>query len=387
MSVAADGINPPRRVYLVAGEPSGDLLAAGLLRELKRRLPRARFRGVGGKHLRDAGLDLFADSSELAVMGLWEVLLQLRKQIRHLRRVTEDIQRFQPDLLIPVDFPGFNLALLQRLHSLPKKVVWFVSPKFWAWRYHRIHRIVQETDQVLCIFPFEVEPYHRAGGHAVYEGHPLVDLVHSDMTVDRFRQLHDLAGDLPLITFFPGSRRQEIERLLPLAIQVAKQKRSVPVSLAVHLAQPDLLPVWEPQLRQAGITPLTDPSHDAMRGSDLAFIASGTANLEAALLGVPQIMYYRMHPLTWQVAKRLVHLQWASPVNILLGREAIPELIQSNLQMSLVREIERFLEDPSRRRAELLAAQTEVTERAGRPGVFARLVSTLPGIAESADNE
>jgi len=371
---------------MVAGEPSGDLLAAGLLTGILRRFPTAQVRGVGGPRLRRAGLEVSLDSSLLTAMGFMEVIKGIRGHLKRLRMVQEDIQAFDPDILIPVDFPGFNLALLSRIQPSRMKIAWFISPKFWAWRYKRIHRIIRWTDRVLCIFPFEVSHYQKWGGDAVYEGHPLVDLVESDVDPICFSEERGISTDKPLITFFPGSRDQEIEKLLPVALETVSQLGNSDATFAVHLIRESLLEKWRDPLVHAGIVPLAGSSWDTMRVSNLALIASGTANLEAALLGTPQIMYYRMHPVTWQLAKRVVHLQWASPVNILLEREGIPEVIQNNLVPEIARRIAEFLNDPGEFTRNVRANYEELRQRMGEPGVFSRLADQLVPLIEGADH-
>ncbi len=368
-----------KRIYIVAGEASGDLLTAPLLTELRKLEPDLRLRGVGGDRMQSTGVTLFRHHRDLAVMGLVEVIRNWRRLTVALQEVQRDIENFRPDLLLLVDFPGFNLSLAARLRPSVPRLVYYISPKFWAWRYRRVHRLAALSDLVACIFPFEPELIQRAGGRALYEGHPLVDLVQTEQDRDTFFQQHRFETGQPLVTWFPGSRDQEVAQLLPPALMALTQvaQRFPDAQLAVHLASLELGHRYGDAVKAAGGTPLTGSSQDAMSHSDFAVVASGTANLETALLGTPQAMYYRFHPLTWQLARRLVKLDHASPVNIVLGRAAIPELLQTDLAERITREVTAFLENPAETAGRFQTDYAELKHRLGAPGVLARLAGAL----------
>jgi lipid-A-disaccharide synthase len=376
-----------KRIYLVAGEASGDLLTAPLVNELRRINPDLRFRGVGGGHLQQAGVTLFRHHQEITVMGLTEVLRRWQTLSRALKQIEQDIRDFRPDLLILVDFPGFNLTLARRLRDTLPSIVYYISPKFWAWRYKRVKKLARLTDLVACIFPFEPAHIERAGGRAVYEGHPLVDLVDADLDRETFFKEYHLKPEQKLITIFPGSRDQEVAQLLPPALEAVRElKQSHPqVQFAVHLASTQLAGRYTSTISRAGLIPFSGNSHNAMSHSDYAAVASGTANLETALSGTPQLMYYRFHPFTWKLARRLVKLDFASPVNIVLEREAIPELLQDSLTERLIAEIDSYLRNPETTDEKYASEYAELSERLGTRGVIERLAEKISPFLNQAD--
>ncbi|MBL7033068.1 MAG: lipid-A-disaccharide synthase [Candidatus Delongbacteria bacterium] len=376
-----------KRVYIVAGEASGDLLTAPLVREMKRLQPDLSLRGVGGDRLQQEGMTLLHHHRELAAMGLVEVLRRWRRLSQALREVERDILEFKPDLLLLVDFPGFNLILARRLRRALPKIVYYISPKFWAWRYRRVVKLARLTDLVLCIFPFEPAHITRAGGRAIYEGHPLVDLVAADQDRAEYFLQHQLKTTQPLITFFPGSREQEIAQLLPPALEAAQilRRRHPAVQFAVHFASANLAGHYAESVIDTGLTALFGSSHNAMYHSDFAAVASGTANLETALAGTPQLMYYRFHPVSWLLARWLVKLEYASPVNIVMERQVIPELLQDALCSRLVKQIDKYLAQP----LEVAQAYTKeydlLRARLGKPGVTGRLAKNLQTVLYPTD--
>jgi lipid-A-disaccharide synthase len=324
-------------------------------------------------------MSLFRHHQEITVMGLAEVLRRWQTLSRALKEIEQDIRDFRPDLLILVDFPGFNLTLARRLRATIPSIVYYISPKFWAWRYNRVKKIARLTDLVACIFPFEPAHIERAGGHAVYEGHPLVDLVAADIDRETFFKEYHLKPEQKLVTFFPGSREQEVEQLLPPALEAVRElKKSHPqVQFAVHLASTQLAGHFTSVVSRAGLITLSGNSHNAMTHSDYAAVASGTANLETALSGTPQLMYYRFHPFTWQLARRVVKLDFASPVNIVLEREAIPELLQDSLTERLIAEIDNYLRHPEESAENFTHQYAELSEKLGEPGVIKRLAQEI----------
>ncbi len=373
-----------KRVYIVAGEASGDLLAAPLVTELRRLHPDLKLRGVGGGQLQRAGITLFRHHQEISVMGLTEVLRRWRTLSHALRQIEQDIRDYNPDLLLLVDFPGFNLTLARRLRDTLPSIVYYISPKFWAWRYNRVKKLARLTDLVACIFPFEPKHIERAGGRALYEGHPLVDLVAADLDRDTFFKQYHLKPEKKLVTFFPGSREQEVAYLLPPALEAvnALRKTHPQVQFAVHLASTQLAGRHTSAVSRAGLVTFTGNSHNAMAHSDFAAVASGTANLETALTGTPQLMYYRFHLFTWKLARRLVKLDYASPVNIVLEREAIPELLQDSLTQRLVTGIDDYLQHPEKSDEEYACQYAELSERLGAPGVIERLAKKISPFLE-----
>jgi lipid-A-disaccharide synthase len=325
------------RIALVAGEASGDLLGAGLIEALKRRFPDAEFAGIGGEAMRATGMETWFDASELAVMGLAEVLGHLPRLLRVRRALRDRVLAWKPDVFVGIDAPDFNLGVERWLKQRGVRTVHYVSPSVWAWRESRAEKIGASADRVLCLFPMEPPIYARHGVDARFVGHPLADTMPLEPDQAAARAQLGLAGDAPVLAVLPGSRLGEIARLgadfLDAASRVA---RAVPRLQVV-------IPAANPQCRAALETLLADTrfampdcrlidgdARIAMVASDVVLLASGTATLEAMLAKRPMVVAYKVAPLTYTIVKRLGLLKvnrYALP-NILAGEDVVPELMQ-----------------------------------------------------------
>ncbi|HFC53767.1 MAG TPA: lipid-A-disaccharide synthase [Gammaproteobacteria bacterium] len=377
------------RIMIVAGEASGDLHGGNLVAALLRMAPHATLFGIGGARMRAAGVDVRVDIAELAVMGLVEVLLHYPRLRGVLRRAEEMLRGERPDLLITVDFPGFNLRLAGSARKLGIRVLHYISPQVWAWREHRVKSIARRVDMMAVLFPFEVPFYERHGVPVRFVGHPLVDSVRPTMQRADARRHFGLESGRPVLGLLPGSRRSELRRLMPLLLESAAllQGRFPDLQLLLPLASsleigdlaPWLVPLTEeeplpyPLCRAIGreslqIRVVERLGHDAMQSCDAAITASGTATLELALLGVPMVIVYRLSPLTHAVARRMVRIPYVGLANIVAGEKIVPELIQHHARPEAVASASaRFLEDPELTHStrEKLAA---VREGLGKPG-------------------
>jgi len=313
------------RVLLVAGEASGDLHAANLLAALHRLRRGVEAFGVGGERLRAEGLECVARSEELSVMGLAEVARELPRLWRLSRRVREDAIARRPHVAVLVDSPDFNLPLATALRGAGIPVVVYVSPQLWAWRRGRVRRIRRDVSRVLCILPFEVSFYERHGVAAEYVGHPLVDELAPIMSCPPER-------DPDALALLPGSRWHEVEALLPTMLAALGELAAVrPAVRARLIAAPGLDVARLRGLLAAAPRPVelvSDDRHRALASCGAALVASGTATLECALLGVPMVVGYRLHALTYRLAKLLVRVPHVSLVNLVAGREVVRELVQ-----------------------------------------------------------
>lgn len=330
----------PPRIALVAGEASGDLLGAGLIAELRKRFPDAEFAGIGGEAMRAQGFDAWFDASELAVMGLAEVLRHLPRLLRLRRTLRERLLAWKPDVYIGVDAPDFNLGVEKWLRQRGIRTAHYVSPSVWAWREKRASRIGESAQRVLCLFPMEPPIYARYGVDARFVGHPLADDMPVDPDRNAMRAQLGLEPDRPLLAVLPGSRVGEIERLAAVFLSAAARVLDevpdlqvvVPVANApanaafrrVLGAHPDL-----EKLRPA-LRILVGNARRLMMGSDAVLLASGTATLEAMLAKRPMVVAYRVAPLTYTLVRGLGMLKvrnYALP-NILAGERVVPELMQ-----------------------------------------------------------
>jgi lipid-A-disaccharide synthase len=342
------------RLVLVAGEASGDLQGALLAGALRAREPKIELDGVGGEAMEAAGVRLLFRSEDMAVTGLWEVLSHLPHLKRILDRLARRLGEDPPDALIPIDYPDFNLRLAARAHDRGIPIVYYISPQVWAWRRGRLRTLSRLVRRMIVIFPFEEAIYRESGVPVTYVGHPLVDRVRPSAERAILRERYGLAPGEMLVTLLPGSRRSEIGRILPPMLDAKRRlaaRKGVRWALALA---PGLTATDLPRGAQAekGWIVRSGETYDLMAAADLLVTASGTATTEAALLGTPMIVVYRMHPVTWELARRLVKVPHIAMANLLAGRRLVPELLQSEVNgPRLAAEIARLLEDEPGRAA------------------------------------
>lgn len=346
----ADAPRRPLRIALVAGEDSGDLLGADLARALATRRPGVELAGIAGPRMAAAGVEAWWPSSDLAVMGLVEVLRHLPRLLRLRRALVERVAAWRPDVYVGIDAPDFNLGVERRLKTFGIGTVHYVSPSVWAWRESRAARIGASADRVLCLFPMEPPIYARHGVDARFVGHPLADAF--PMEPDRLaaRAALGLPADGPVLAVLPGSRLGEVARLgAVFAEAVARLHRSHPGLVAIApMANPGCARAFAPFAD--GIRLIDGRAHEAMVAADVVLLASGTAALEAMLAKRPMVVGYRIAPLTHFIVKRLGLLKtdrYALP-NVLAGATVVPELMQHDCTAErLAAAVARMLDDPA----------------------------------------
>ena len=347
-----------RSIVIVAGEASGDMYAAELVSALKARTEGSAFSffGCGGVNMRQQGVETLVDIHRLAVLGPFEAfshLVHFYAALRHLRR---EIKDRRPFLAILIDFPDFNLRLAKELKALRIPVVYYVSPQVWAWRTGRVYQIKKLIDRLLVILPFEEAFYAKFGVAVDYIGHPLLDRVRTSCSRNQFFEKYELSPEVPTLSLLPGSRTKEIKYNLPVLLKTARRltweqpiQFLLPLASAAHhrLIQ-ELLEEDAPELSYRIIV---EDTYDAVGHSDLAVVASGPATLEAAILGTPLIAVFRISNLTWIVGQYLVRVPFYSLVNLIAGREIVPELYQKEFNADrLYAEIKKFLANPTMRK-------------------------------------
>lgn len=339
-----------RRIMIVAGEASGDIYGADLAREAFKLSQNLHFFGIGGARMREAGVETLVDSSDMAVVGLVEVIKHFDVITAAFRKLKQIIQSDPPDLLILIDYPGFNLRLAKVAKKNGVKVLYYISPQIWAWRQGRVKKIARLVDHMAVILPFEAPFYEQAGVPVTFVGHPMLDLV--DVTLDRTAAATSFGLDpsRKIVGLFPGSRRNEIERLLPVIIAAAvKLKESFPdiqfiLPLASTLQDNDIVPLLSAAGLDVAVT--RDRIHDMIRACDAVISVSGTVTLEIALVGTPMVIIYKLSPLTYQLAKRLVKVSNIGLCNIVAGETVVKELIQDDANPeTIAQEIGRILTD------------------------------------------
>ena len=344
----------PQKILVSAGEASGDLYAASLVGELRRRLPGADFFGCAGARMRAAGVRQVVDAASLSVVGLVEVVKHIPRIYMEFRRMVAAARRERPDLAILTDSPDFHLRLAPHLKALGVPVVYLVAPQVWAWRKGRIGRIRCNTDRLLCIFPFEEDFFRSRGVSADYIGHPLTGLVKPSASRKEFFDKHGLTGDRPLVCLLPGSRRGEALRHMPALMDaVSRMERRQAVSFVLALPAG----VWQDGVadlrKRIGKLPVKiveGETWDAIAHADVALAASGTVTVEAALLGTPMVTFYRVTESSWFLGRRLVDVPFFSMVNLVAGRAVVVELMQNEMRGDrLAAEALRLLEDKAAR--------------------------------------
>lgn len=375
---------PPTTLLLSAGEASGDMYAAQLAAELKKRLDAEIF-GLGGPQMRAAGVDVVTDYHEVSVVGITEILGHLPSLIRAMRRLVSEARRRKPALAIVTDFPGFHLRLARKLKPLGIRNVYFICPQFWAWRPWRARLIRRRFALALCIFPFEEKFFADAGVPVKFIGHPLVGQVRAMRNREEFCAEHGLDPAKPMVAILPGSRRGELAQHLPLLYAACERIRAAgPVQFVVAAAPgraSSLRDGWPPELH---VRVVEGQTYDALAAADASIVSSGTATVEAALLGAPMVVVYRVTPLTALLAKPLVRTSYFSMVNLIAGRSVVPELIQAQFTPdNVVAEILKLLQEPAAREA-MRQDLAKVRGLLGPPGALERAASAIADLLQGS---
>jgi len=331
------------KYYLIAGERSGDTHAAHLLHELKQQDAAADFRYWGGEQMQAEGGHLVHHYRELAVMGFWETATSLLKFRRYLRECQADILAYQPDVLVLVDYGGFNLRMAAWAKEHGIRVFYYISPKIWAWNQSRGEKIKAYVDRMFVIMPFEEEFYQRFDYKVDYIGNPTADQVAAFRPDPNFMTQHGLDPKREIIAVLPGSRKQEIEEMLHemLAVLPAFQEYQFVVAGVSNLDR-----AYYQHFERNGIKVIIDQAFDLLSRASAALVTSGTATLETALFDVPQVVCYRTSAITYMVGKAVIKVPYISLVNLIVGREVVPEFIQSKFTARyLLDELKRLLTD------------------------------------------
>ncbi len=333
------------KYYIIAGEASGDLHGSNLIKELKKLDTSATFRCWGGDKMQEAGGELVKHYRELAFMGFAEVLMNLRTIFRNLAFCKEDILQHQPDALILIDYPGFNLRIAKWAKQQGFKVIYYISPQLWAWKEGRVKTMKQCIDKMLVILPFEKEYYKNKWNWEVeYVGHPLVGVVGSHKSGVNSQEL----SDKPIIALLPGSRKQEILKKLPIMLEVS---RSYPAYQFIVAKAPGVEEIFYDALLKpfSNVSYVSNKTYNLLMQSKAALVTSGTATLETALFEVPEVVCYKGSWLSYQIGRRLVNVKYISLVNLIMDKLVVKELIQNDLTAAnLLQELKELLENKER---------------------------------------
>ena len=364
-------------IIIIAGEASGDMYGASLVEEMLKINPALRFYGIGGGKLKEAGVELIADAAEIAVVGLTEVFSKLGNFLRIIRNLKNKFDQTKPSLVVLIDFPDFNLNIAARFAKKRNiKVFYYISPQVWAWRKGRINRIKKVVDRMAVVLPFEVDVYAAKGFAVDYVGHPLLDVVKTRFSDKKeARRYFGLKEDKTTIGLLPGSRTAEVKKLLPEMLQAAKIISEEMPGAQYILPLADTLDEKQISLiiSEIGVEVkiATSAAYDAMACCDLAIVASGTATLEAGLLGIPMIIAYRVSLLSALVGRLVINVQNIGLVNIIAGRTIVPELIQMEAKGERIA-AEALAILTSERYVEMKKEFLTLRAKLGSPGAAAR---------------
>lgn len=370
------------KYYLIAGEPSGDLHGANLIRGLKAADPQAEFRFWGGDMMAEAGgrENLAKHYRETSFFGIVQVLCNLRTISRQMKECRADVAAYAPDALILIDYPGFNMKMARFAHGRGIRTFYYIAPKVWAWREHRVRAIRRYVDRLYCIFPFERAYFARHGIEPVFEGNPLVDALAARSAAlpspAEFRRRNGL-DERPIVALLAGSRRTEIRDNLPL---MAELSRRFPDRQFVVAGVPWLdRALYERCMAGSGIRYVCDQTYETLRAAEAAVVTSGTATLETALLNVPEVVVYRTY--AWQVRLRpyVLKVPYVSLVNLNLGREAVREIIQSSLDATEAEAELRAILAGGAKRERMLADFEELRAVIGEAGASDRFARRMVG--------
>ncbi|MGB7188926.1 MAG: lipid-A-disaccharide synthase [Acidobacteriaceae bacterium] len=356
---------PAPRIFLSAGEASGEHYGASLIPAIRRLIPNTEFFGLGGARMEQAGFRPIVRAEDVAVMGITEVLLHMPRIYGEYRKLKAAIRTQRPDLAVLIDFPDVNLSLAKHLHRAGVPVLYFVSPQLWAWKKYRLRDVRRYVDQMLVIFPFEEPFYRERGVQATFVGHPLADLPLPAISRRDFASQNHLDPSKQWVALLPGSRAKEIRLNLPAMIQAAQiLHQTDPCEFLLPLA-PMLIASQQAEI-QSGLPPspriaITHDARATLHHAHAAAVASGTATVEAALIGNPFIVVYRVSPVSYAVARRVVDVPHVAMANLIAGRRAVPELIQRDFTaQNLVSHLKPLLHDEAAR-AEMQSSLREIS--------------------------
>ncbi len=377
------------RILVSCGEPSGDLYAGDLVRQLREQAGALDVFGLGGDRLQEAGGRLVAHVRDLAVVGLLEVLKHLRRLRGVFRTVLGEVERERPAVAVLVDYADFNLRLARELKTRGVPVVYYVSPQVWAWRRGRIRAIRERVTRMVVIFPFEEPLYRQAGVPVTFVGHPLVDLARPAEDRAAFLAAQGLDPARPVVAVLPGSRPQEVAHNLPPiagALRLLREQRGT-LQFALAVAPSLDLRLLDRDLEGLHVTRVAGRTHALLSASSAGIVASGTATVEAALMDLPSVVVYRLSPLTYALGRPFVRVPHYAMVNLIAGREVFKELIQHDFRpKGLAREVVSLVEDPVRRR-DVRQGLQQVRTRLGPPGASVRAAAVVAEVLQDTKKD
>lgn len=328
------------RYYLIAGEASGDLHGSNLIKQILVKDPNASIRAWGGDLMEAAGATLVKHYRDLAFMGFIEVIKHLGTILKNIQFCKQDILDTAPDVLVLIDYPGFNMRIAEWAKKQGIKILWYISPQVWAWKANRVEKLKRDVDVMLVILPFEVDFYKKRNVTVHYVGHPLIEVIEKEKLQAPLQSI----STKPIIALLPGSRKQEIQQKLPVMLQMVKHFPDHQFVIAQAPSMPDeVYYVW---IKDEPILLVKNQTYSLLKQAKAALVTSGTATLETALFGVPQVVCYRGNPISYWLAKKLIQIKYISLVNLIMDKPVIKELIQNELnETTLKYELTQLLKE------------------------------------------
>lgn len=366
------------KYYIISGEASGDLHGSNLMKGLKQADPNADFRFWGGDLMAAQGGTMVKHYKETAFMGFWEVLKNLKSVTNNLKMCKQDILNYAPDVVVLIDYPGFNFRIAEFAHNKGLKVFYYIAPKVWAWKESRVKRLKKFVDKLYIIFPFEIAYFKKWGIDAYYTGNPLIDStaerLKNKLPFEQFTAQNNL-DNKPIIALLAGSRGQEISYILPRMVNISKY---YPNYQFVVAGAPSLdKSLYDKYIKNSDIKYLYNKTYELMMHSTAAVVASGTATLEAALLNVPQVVCYGGSEISFQIAKRLVKIKYISLVNLIVDRPVVRELIQHDMSLDNIKNELDGLLPGGKKREIMMADYTEIRSLLGEEGSSYRVAQAM----------
>lgn len=374
-------MNDAKKILIIAGEASGDLHGSGLIREIKKINPKVEFFGIGGEKMKKEGVELCFHIDRLSFMGFWEVLKNLSFVRKVMKTMSSVLESKKPHLAILIDYPGFNLRFARKIRDAGIPVVYYISPQVWAWGGNRVKKMKGLIDKMVVIFPFEKPIYDRYDIDCEFVGHPLLEVTRPVLSEEDFRRKFDIGKNEVVVGLLPGSRWQEVEKILPLMLESVRLLNTRIKSLRLILG-------LAPTIKKEGIEDLTNLSklplilvknltYDVMKHSDLLLIASGSATLECAILGTPFLVLYRTSFWTYLVAKSLINIPNIALANVVAGKKIVPEFIQNKaIPQKIADEMYEILNDKNRYKA-IRNELEKVREKLGEEGASAKAAQII----------
>lgn len=365
------------KYYIISGEASGDLHGSNLIAAIKRKDPKAKFRAWGGDLMKKQGATLVKHYRDLAFMGFVEVLLHLRIILSNMSFCKKDILKFAPDALVLIDYPGFNIKIAKFAHKHNIKVYYYISPQVWAWKKRRVHTLKKVVDKMLVILPFEKDFYNEYNVDAQYVGHPLLDSISKTKQTSKlsFTRQNKLNAKKEIIALLPGSRKQEVSRMLKVMLKVVDQFPNYQFVVGCAPSLP--LSYYKSIIGNANVKLVVNKTYQLLQVSSAAVVTSGTATLETALFYVPEVICYKGNPISYLIAKNLINVKYICLVNLIMDRPVVKELIQNDLTPDNIADELKLLLTNHKRQRQLLDDYEELRMILGNAGASKNAASII----------